>query len=161
MLPCIQVSSSPAVFSSYISEVHHFWWDFCICDCFLIQPFTCLGHECQESMRCNAYVYWPELSLYSHLKEFWGNGVRTHRGFPTRMVYISTIYNAWDTPFWSGILAMLILKEKAPLREKFSSEEDQSHDAASSRTMSRAHYQWAIPAPHSGFNELIFIQSRT
>ena len=30
------------------------------------------------SMRWNAYVHSLDLSLYSHMKEFWGNGVRTH-----------------------------------------------------------------------------------
>ena len=32
-LSCI----SSSVFISYISGVHHFWWDFCVCDHFLIQ----------------------------------------------------------------------------------------------------------------------------
>ena len=36
---------------------------------------------------------------------------------------------------------------KFPLPEKFSSEEDWTHDTASSRTASSTHYQWAIPAP--------------
>ena len=31
-----------------------------------------------ESVQWNACVHRPDLSLYSHLKEFWGNGVRTH-----------------------------------------------------------------------------------
>ena len=31
-----------------------------------------------ESVRRNACVHRLDLSLYSHLKEFWGNGVRTH-----------------------------------------------------------------------------------
>ena len=31
-----------------------------------------------ESMRWNAYVQGLDLSLYSHPKEFWGNGVRSH-----------------------------------------------------------------------------------
>ena len=41
---------------------------------------------------------------------------------------------------------MLILRDKSPLPEKFSSEENQTHDAASSRTASPTHYQRAIPA---------------
>ena len=48
---------------------------------FLLPAFTRLGHECQDffvSVRWNACVHTPHLSLYSHLKEFWGNGVRTH-----------------------------------------------------------------------------------
>ena len=31
-----------------------------------------------ESVQWNAYVHRPDLGLYSHPKEFWGNGVRTH-----------------------------------------------------------------------------------
>ena len=43
---------------------------------------------------------------------------------------------------------MLTPREKFPLPEKFSSEEDRSHNTASSRTASPTHYQWAIsPLP--------------
>ena len=42
---------------------------------------------------------------------------------------------------------MLTPREKSPLPENFSPEEDQTHDAASSRTASPTHYQRAIPAP--------------
>ena len=38
-------------------------------------------------------------------------------------------------------------REKSPLLEKISSEEDQTHDVASSRTASPTHYQRAIAAP--------------
>ena len=31
---------------------------------------------------------------------------RKYWRFPTRMVYLHYIYNAWDTPFWSGTLDM-------------------------------------------------------
>ena len=31
-----------------------------------------------ESVHWNACVHKLDLGLYSHLKEFWGNGVRTH-----------------------------------------------------------------------------------
>ena len=31
-----------------------------------------------ESVRWNAYVHSLDLGLYSHMKEFLGNGVRTH-----------------------------------------------------------------------------------
>ena len=46
---------------------------------------------------------------------------------------------------------MLTPRENSPLTEKFSSEEDRTHDAASSRTASPTHYQRAIPAPRSRF----------
>ena len=36
---------------------------------------------------------------------------------------------------------MLTPREKSPLEEKFSSEEDQTHDAVSSRTASPTHYK--------------------
>ena len=48
-------------------------------------------------------VYSLHLCSYSHPKEFWGNGVRTH----------------------------VNSKGKFPLPENFSSEEDRTHDAAS------------------------------
>ena len=40
---------------------------------------------------------------------------------------------------------MLTPREKSPLPEKFSPEEDQTHNTASSRTVSPIHYQQAIP----------------
>ena len=61
-----------------------------------------------ESVRLNACVQRQDLSFYSHLKEFWGNGVRMHVGY----------------------------KEKIPLPEIFSPEEYQTHDTASNRTAS-------------------------
>ena len=60
-----------------------------------------------------------DLGLYSHPKEFSGNGVKTH----------------------------VNSKGKIPLPKKFSSEEDRTHDATSSRTLNPTHYQRAIPAP--------------
>ena len=47
---------------------------------FLLPAFTRQGHECQdvfESMQRNPCVHRPDLTLYSHLKEFLRNGVRT------------------------------------------------------------------------------------
>ena len=76
-----------------------------------------------ESVRWNAYVHRQDLGLYSHPKEFWGNGVRTH----------------------------VNSKGKSPLPEKFSPQEDRAHDAAQSRTASSTHYQPAIPAPGCSF----------
>ena len=64
---CEPSSSSSFAFPSCISGVHHFGWDFCVCNCFfnptieivtfhirgwcmlgvvLLLPFTHLGHEC-------------------------------------------------------------------------------------------------------------------
>ena len=47
---------------------------------------------------------------------------------------------------------MLTPREKSTLPEKFSSEEDRTHDAASSRTASPTHYQRANPAHSRGSN---------
>ena len=52
-----------------------------------------------ESMRWNACVHRLNLSLYSHPKQFWGNGVRIH----------------------------VTSRGKSPLQEKYSSEEDRTH----------------------------------
>ena len=39
------------------------------------------------------------------------------------------------------------MEKNALFRKKFSSEEDRTHDAASSRSASPTHYHWAIPTP--------------
>ena len=62
------------------------------------------------------------LSLYSHPKEISGNGVRTHANSKGKIPTTCT-------------------------RKKFSPEEDRTHDAASSRTVSPTHYQQGIPSP--------------
>ena len=73
-----------------------------------------------ESVRWNACVHRQELGLFSHLKEFWGNGVRAH----------------------------VNSKGKIPSTGKrFSSEEDRTHDAVSSRTASPTHYQLSYSGP--------------
>ena len=80
-----------------------------------------------ESVRLNAYVRRPYLVLCSHPKELWGNGVRS----------------------------CVSSKGKIPsTREKITSEEDGTHDVASSRTMSPTHYQRAILA-HLNFRLLL------
>ena len=73
-----------------------------------------------ECVRWNACEHRLDVCLYSHLKEFWGNEVRTH----------------------------VNSKGKIPSTgKKISSVEDRAHDAASSGTASPKHYQRAIPAP--------------
>ena len=73
-----------SAFPSYISGADHFGRDFWVCNCFIIQPlrkshsvfadgaywvcFCCVRSF--ESVRWNAWVHWPHLSLYSHKKEF-------------------------------------------------------------------------------------------
>ena len=48
---------------------------------------------------------------------------------------------------------MLTPLEKSPLPETFSSEEDRTHDAASSRTVSPTQYQRAIPASRHRYDD--------
>ena len=91
-------SSSSSAFPSFVSGLHHFGWDFCVCDRFLIQSlrlshsifvddacwvcffpaFTGLEHECQESMQWYVCVHRLDLKVYSHPKELRGNRIRTH-----------------------------------------------------------------------------------
>ena len=73
-----------------------------------------------ESVRWNACVHRLDLDLCSQSKEFLENGVRTHVDSKGK---------------------------KSTPPEKKISEEDRTHDAASSRTASPTHYQRAIPAP--------------
>ena len=83
-----------------------------------------------ESLRWDVCVHRLDLGLYSHPKEFRWNGTRTH---------VSS-------------------KGKNPLyRKKFSSEEDRTHDAASSRTVSPAHHQRATPTPTPPPLPLLFL----
>ena len=72
-----------------------------------------------ESVRWNACVHRLHLSLYSYPKEFGGMESEP-----------------MSTP-----------RKKSPPLEKFSQEEDRTHDAASSRTASSTHNQRAIPTP--------------
>ena len=72
-----------------------------------------------KSVPWNACLHRLDLSLYSHPKEFWG--------MASEAVF---------TPM-----------EKSLLSEKFSSEEDGTHDVASRRTESPTHYQRAILTP--------------
>ena len=95
-------SSSSSAFPSYIYGVHHFWvkflrmWPFfnptikvvtfrlrgwCVLGVFLLPAFTRLGHERQDLLSpCDEMhvMHRLDLGLYSHPKEFLGNGVWTH-----------------------------------------------------------------------------------
>ena len=53
--------------------------------------------------------------------------------------------------FWRNGVGTLVSNGKNPLFRKFSSGEDQTHNAAYSRTAIPTHYQWAIPAPTKTF----------
>ena len=95
----------------------HCGW--CMLSVFLLPAFTRLGHECQDL-----------LSLCDG------------------MHVCTTVYTLIRKSF-GGMESepMLSPTEKSTLPEDFSSEEDGTRDAASSRTASPTHYQWAIPAP--------------
>ena len=76
----------------YISGSRHFWWDFCLCDCFffcnpalevvtfrfhgwcihggfLLLVFTCPGHECQDLLSsCDGmHVFTDLISVYMYV----------------------------------------------------------------------------------------------
>ena len=72
-----------------------------------------------ESVRWNACVHRLDLALYSHPREFGGMESEP----------------------------MLTPRENPLYLKKISIEEDETRDAASSRTASPTHYQQAIPAP--------------
>ena len=105
-----------------------FWgWDFCVCGrffnptiavvtfhlngrcmlgVFLLPEFTYLGHLMSgsyDSMQWNACVHRLDLSLYSHPKEFWGNGldlVLTPRGkspLPEKKILLRGWWNPRST----------------------------------------------------------------
>ena len=88
---------------------------------FLLPAFTRQGHEYQdlESMLWNACVHRLDLSLYSHPKEFLGNGVRS---------YVDS-------------------KRKIPSTR--GSEADQTHNTASHKTASPIHYPLSYSGPMS------------
>ena len=83
-----------------------------------------------------------DLSLYSHMNEFRGSGVRTH------------VNSKGNIPFTKKT------KQKKT-KQKISPEEDQTNDAAPSRTASPTHYQKTIPAPDSGTNWQILMVPTT
>ena len=73
-----------------------------------------------ESVRCNAWMHRLDHGLYSHPKEF--GSMKSEPMFTPR--------------------------EKSPLAgKKFSSQEDRTHDAVSSRTASPIHYQVSYSGP--------------
>ena len=85
-----------------------------------------------ESMQWNACVYRLDLGLYSHLKEFWGNGVRSHGNY----------------------------KGKSPLWETLRRFEPTTLHHAGQRAQHTN--DWAIPGgPHlwSNFFKTLYIQS--
>ena len=96
-----------------------------------------------ESVRWNACAHRLDLGIYSHPKEF---GVF--------FAFFCFCFCFLFFFFWGGggvgMESEPMLREKSPLPEKFSSEEDRTHDAASSGTESPTHYQRAFPAARCG-----------
>ena len=97
-----RVRLNVTVFNPTIEVVTFRLHGWCMLGMFLLAAFICLGHECQDLLSLCDGMHRLDLSLCSRPKEFWGNGVRT----------------------------ILTPKKKSPLPEKFSPEEDQTHDAA-------------------------------
>ena len=91
---------------------------------FLLLAFTRLGHECQDLLSsCDRmHVCTDQTSVYTLTRE-------RFRGMESE--------------------PMLTPREKSPLPEKSSSEEDRTHDAASHRTASPTHYQLGYLSPQS------------
>ena len=94
----------------------------CMLNVFLLPAFIPLGYECQDLLSlCNG-------------------------------MHVCTDYTSVYTPIWKNLGGMesepmLTPREKSSLPEKFSSEEDHSHDVASHMTVNPKHYQQAIPEP--------------
>ena len=130
---------------SYIPGVHHFGWDFCVCDRFWsnywgshfpsswmmhagcvfvagIHPSRTWMSGSFQSLQWNACVHRLDLGLYSHPKEFWGNGVRTY------------------------------VNSKGKIPSTRGSEKDQTDDAVSCRTASPTHYRLSCPGPVFCYN---------
>ena len=91
----------------------------CVLGVFLLPAFTRLEHESEsfQSVLSNACVHRLALDLYSHPKEFGGNGVRTH------------------------------VKSKGKVPSTRGSEEDQTRAAASHRTERLTDYQLSYSGP--------------
>ena len=89
---------------------------------FLLPAFTCLGHKCQDlSSLCDGmHACTDKTSAYTLIRKSFG-GMESE--------------------------PMLTPRGKSPLLEKFSSDEDQTHNAALSRTASPTHYQLSCSGP--------------
>ena len=127
--PWFILSSERGFFVVVVVVVVVFW--FCLFVCFVVVFLFCFvfvvfffvffffgGGEGGGTVRWNACVHRVDLALYSHPKDFGRNGVRTHA-------------NSMGKILSTG--------------KKFSSEEDRTYDAASSRTASPTHYQLSVP----------------
>ena len=135
-------SSPSSAFPSYISGVHHFEQDFCVCThffnpttvvvtfclcgwdmlgVFLLLAYTCLGHERQDL-----------------LSPWDGRNVSTDLTLVYTLIRKS-LGRMKPEP-------MLTPREKSALPENNSTQEDWTSNAASSRTASPTRYQQVIPA---------------
>ena len=156
------------MFPSQTSGVHHFGWDFLYTDVF----FFCIPQLCLWGS-----PFWVRFFAYVTVfnPNQWGSHIPSSWMVHARCVFCCWHSPVWDMNvriFWGCTMdrkcaqirprfilscekslggmeseAMLTPREKSPLPEKFSPEEDQTHDTASSRTASPTHCQPAIPAP--------------
>ena len=144
-------SSSSSALPSYVSVVHHFGSDFCVCDRFL---FVCLFFNPTVEIvtfrlcgRCMLSVLLlPAFTRLGHeSQELWSlcDGVRVCTDYTSVYTLIRKSLGEWSQNPCDSM-------GKIPCTgKKKSSGEDRTHDAASSRTASPTHYQRAIPAPDS------------
>ena len=93
---------------------------------FLLPAFTRLGYECQDLLSpCDGmHVHKPDFGLYSHSKEFGGNGARAH------------VHSKGKFPFTRG------------------SEEIQTRKAVSHGAASPTHFQLSYTGPQSGVQDV-------
>ena len=139
----IQTSSSSA-FPSYISEVRHFGWDFCVCDRFFKSNHWCSDISSSWMVRAACWVCFycgHSLDQDMNVRIFWAHSME-YMGAQTRPQFILSserVFREWSQN------PMLTPRENSHLPEKFSPEEDGTHNAASNRTASPTCYQQAIP----------------
>ena len=120
----------------------HFGWDFCICDHFFIPTIEVV-------------TFWLSLRMV-HARCVFVAGIHPSRTYMSRSfwVHVMECMCAQTRPqfiLWSErVFGEWSLREKSPLPEKFSSEEDQTRDAASSRTASPAHCKLNYSSPETG-----------
>ena len=131
---------------------------------------TCYGHEGQsrcEKEPLRLRLWWGSIVCLSP-----SPGLGRWSFHTTASLYVGVSFRTWtprsfESMWWMHVCIdqtsvstlvrksfggkesepMLTPREKSLLPEHFSPEEDWTHDAASSRTVSPTQYQWAIPIP--------------
>ena len=68
-----------------------------------------------ESVRWNARVHRLDLGLHSHLKEFWGNGVRTHNNSKGKIQWAIPAHNLLSNRLFTLSVSVMPLEPVSPL----------------------------------------------